>query len=236
MGAVALIGLAAAAVASPARATHPRPKGATPITASLVPFYSPCTAPNQTHGAPLAFPSCAPPVGPHATEPGTPDHNGASANQIGRVRFDAVVGAPGPPEDSDIYTALSITDVRCIGSNAGPCTSANTTGGGDYDGQFQYFAQARITDHDNNPNQPEAATVFEIPFPVNGQCTATADPSIGGTCAVSTSFNAVVPGAIKDTKRTTWEMGTVTVFDGGADQRVGSGDDWPFAVQGVFVP
>jgi hypothetical protein len=238
LGAVALITLAAAAIAAPAQGTHVRPKGATPITASLVTFFSPCSAPNRTHGAPLAFPSCAPPVGPRDTGPGTPDANGAAANQIGRVRFDTIAGVPGPPDDSDIYTALSITDVRCLAAIAAACTSANGAGGPDYDGEFQYAPQARITDHDNHGgiSDPDTATVSDIPFPVNGQCAATADTSIGGTCSIATTFNAIVPGAIKDGKRTTWEMGPVTVFDGGADKKVSTADNFPFATQGVFVP
>jgi hypothetical protein len=226
-----------ALVAPPANATHARPRGATPITASLVPWYGSCTAPNRTHGAPLAFPSCAPPNPPRDTRPGTPDANGAVANQVGRVRFDWTGGAPGPPDDADVYTSLSITDVRCFESNAGPCPSVNSSGGGDYDGEFQYSMINRITDHHNGPSGNETATMSDIPFPVNGQCVATADTSIGGTCAVATSFNAVVPGAISDAKRITWEMGPVVVYDGGSDKRIGgAADNFPFAEQGVFIP
>ena len=36
------------------------PKGATPYDAFLVPAFVPCTAPNRTHGPPLAFDSCSP--------------------------------------------------------------------------------------------------------------------------------------------------------------------------------
>ena len=43
-------------------ASHVRPKGATPLSASMVPAYKACATPNRTHGAPLAFPSCNPPV------------------------------------------------------------------------------------------------------------------------------------------------------------------------------
>ncbi len=38
---------------------YPRPKGATPFRASLVPAYKACTASNRTHGAPLAYASCS---------------------------------------------------------------------------------------------------------------------------------------------------------------------------------
>jgi dipeptidyl aminopeptidase/acylaminoacyl peptidase len=39
---------------------YPRPKGAATIKVSLVPAYTACDQPNETHGAPLAFGSCAP--------------------------------------------------------------------------------------------------------------------------------------------------------------------------------
>ena len=60
--ALAVGALGMMALASVANATHPRPKGATPLRASLVPAYNACATPNRTHGTPLAFPSCNPPV------------------------------------------------------------------------------------------------------------------------------------------------------------------------------
>ena len=38
---------------------YPRPLGAGPLRASLVPAFAPCTAPDRTHGPPLAFGSCS---------------------------------------------------------------------------------------------------------------------------------------------------------------------------------
>ena len=68
-------------IAAPVQATHPRPAGAKPIRLSLVPAYSPCAAPNRTHGPPLAFPSCNPPAQTSAQATvGTPDANGAPAS------------------------------------------------------------------------------------------------------------------------------------------------------------
>ena len=40
---------------------YPRPKGATPTRVSLVVAYNQCTAPDRTHGPPLAFGSCSNP-------------------------------------------------------------------------------------------------------------------------------------------------------------------------------
>src|SRR5687768_3613765 len=63
-------------VAGIASASHPRPKGATPISVSVVPAYNACAAPNRTHGPPLAFPSCNPPVqSSNSLTIGSPDAN-----------------------------------------------------------------------------------------------------------------------------------------------------------------
>src|SRR6187397_26540 len=91
MGAVTLL-----IVSSVANATHPRPKGASPLYASLVPAYNACGTPNRTHGPPLAFPSCNPPVQTStAVTVGSPDANGAPANAEGFVKLEVLVGAPG---------------------------------------------------------------------------------------------------------------------------------------------
>src|SRR5215218_5849105 len=69
-----------------ASASHVRPKGATPLRASLVPAFKQCTAANRTHGAPLAFPSCAPPVQTsNYLTMGEPTANGSTANSVGFV-------------------------------------------------------------------------------------------------------------------------------------------------------
>src|SRR5687768_9069300 len=57
--AIAAVGMLV--VASSALASHPRPKSATPAAFKLVPAFQACGAPNGTHGAPLALPSCGPP-------------------------------------------------------------------------------------------------------------------------------------------------------------------------------
>ena len=71
-------------IAVPAQATHPRPKGASPVRLSLVPTYDQCSAPNRTHGPPLAFPSCNPPAqtSGQATV-GTPDAFGGQQTSRG---------------------------------------------------------------------------------------------------------------------------------------------------------
>ncbi len=225
---------------------YPRPKGATPMYAPLVPAYTPCTSPNRTHGPPLAYGSCAPPVqaSPHLRM-GTPDANGAAANLIGSLRLDALVGAPGSPDDSDIKINLSITDVRCRNAVA-TCASANSPGdlaGPDYTGQVLISlgrGGMRITDRFNavaGGGGSDPATGQDMDFTVPVSCSATTSTAIGGTCAIVTSANAVVPGAITDGKRTIVELAQAKVFDAGQDGVLSTpGDGSLFLEQGLFVP
>jgi hypothetical protein len=78
--------------------------------------------------------------------------------------------------------------------------------------------------------------VVDIPWPVSAVCAATADPGAGANCVVATSFNAIVPGAIKEGKRTVWATGKVEVSDGGPDGSVATAPNTLFLRQGVFVP
>ena len=242
--AVAVLGMMV--MASAANAAHPRPKGATPFRASLVPAYNACTSPNRTHGTPLAFPSCNPPVQTSTSLTiGSPDANGAPANSVGFIRIAVQAGAPGPPEDSDVSLQVSITDVRCKAGVAA-CGAANAADGADYTGEVQANAQIRITDHWNAVapgGGPDAATMIDIPFPVNAPCTATASTSIGSACLVNTTANAVVGGpgpwadpAVKDTKRGIVEVGQLQVTDGGTDGVVATTPNTLFEVQGIFIP
>jgi len=226
-------------MASMASATHPRPKGATPLRVSLVPAYNACGAPNRTHGPPLAFPSCNPPVQASTSlTVGSPDANGAAASGEGNVKLDVKVGVPGPPEDSDVLITSTITDVRCKAGNTA-CGSANAADGADYTGELQGNATIRITDHWNAVaagGGPDAATVIDIPFPVGATCAATASTAIGSTCSANTSANATVPGSVKDGKRAIVEVGQITISDGGLDGLNGTTPNTTFGVQGIFIP
>jgi hypothetical protein len=82
----------------------------------------------------------------------------------------------------------------------------------------------------------EAATVVDIPFPVNGSCANTTGTTIGGLCTVNTTANTVVPGSVKDNQRGVVEIGQLQVSDGGADGAVATADNTLFAVQGIFIP
>ena len=226
-------------VASMASATHPRPKGASPLYASLVPSYNACGTPNRTHGPPLAFPSCNPPVQTStAVTVGSPDANGAAANSVGFVKLNVKVGVVGPPDTSDVLITSNATDIRCQAGTTS-CGSANAADGADYTGGLQGNATIRITDHFNAiaaGGGTDPATVVDIPYPIAASCVATASTAIGGTCTANTSANAAVPGAVKDGKRAIVEVGQIVVSDGGPDGIVGTTPNTLFAVQGIFIP
>jgi hypothetical protein len=226
-------------MASVANATHPRPKSASPISASMVPAYNACTAPNRTHGPPLAFPSCNPPVQSSTSiTVGTPDANGAGANSVGSIKIKVLVGVPGPPDDSDVILTGDATDVRCLPGNAA-CGAANAAAGADYIGEVQSTATIRITDHYNAVaagGGTDPATVVDIPFPVNTTCTGTGSTAVGGRCTTTTTANATVPGAVKDGLRAIVETGQITTLDGGPDGVVATAPNTTFAVQGIFIP
>jgi len=232
--------LAAIAIVQPAAASHPRPKGATPVRLPLVPAAAQCTAPNRTHGPPLAFPSCSPPV---AASPylwvGTSDANNAMPNSTGSVRIRVLLGAPGPPADSDLAITANLSDVRCR-AGVSACGNANAADGPDYTGELQANATIRITDHYNAVaagGGTDPATLVDIPFPITLNCVNTAETTVGGSCQISTTTSALgIPGTSLEGKRVTVELGQFRVSDGGPDGQVGTPDNMPFATTGIFIP
>jgi hypothetical protein len=58
----------------------------------------------------------------------------------------------------------------------------------------------------------------------------------GATCSVNTSFDAIAPNTVVESRRSVWQLGGVRVFDGGADNNAFSQPNTLFATQGLFVP
>lgn len=205
---------------------YPRPKGATPVHASLVPAFQQCTAgaANRTHGPPLANPSCNPPAQASGfLTVGTPDANGQAPNAAGSVRWVVLVGNPGTPADeADVSINVSMLDVRKKSDLS------------DYTGELQVSQTLRVTDRNNGPG--ETGTVSDVGFAVGVPCVATASTSVGSTCSVNTSADAVMPSSVVEGDRAIWQSGQVRVFDGGSDGVASTTGNTLFAVQGVFVP
>jgi hypothetical protein len=215
---------------------YPRPKGATPTRASLVPAFNQCTSPNRTHGGPpqLAQPSCAPPVQASSfLTVGTPDapSNGQAAKSLGSVTYTAVLGNGATvANEANVRIATSITDVRKKSDLS------------DYAGELQEVATLRVTDRYNSADlatQPanDVGTANDTPFPVTVPCTTTPlDNTIGSTCSLTTTANTLAPNAVVEGKRTLWQLGPVQVFDGGSDGVASTSGNTLFMDQGVFVP
>ena len=208
-------------------AGYPRPQGATPFRVSLVPVYDECTQANTSHSAPFAFGACNPPtLASDWVTVGTPDANGQPVKFVGSLKIEAVVGAPGGPDDSDAALTVSIVDVR------------NQGGLSDYTGELRANAKLRITDKAAGPDQTTPATVADVPFNVTVPCSATGDTTIGGSCVLNTSLDTLLgPSAVVEGKRGIFKMDRVDVYDGGADGDVDTpSGDTLFASQGFFVP
>jgi hypothetical protein len=218
-----VMGIMAAWMAFP-DAGYPRPKSASPLQVSLVPAYNQCTSANRTHGPPLAHPSCNPPVQSSGQlTVGSPDANGQAANATGFARMAVILGNPATTADeADVRYKLSLTDVR---------KKSDLT---DYTGQVQLKTSLRILDRYNGPS--EVGVGQDTEFNVTVPCTATGSTTIGSTCTIDTTADAVLPGVVKETRRSNWQMGPVQVFDGGADGVVSTTPNTLFARQGVFVP
>ena len=135
LAAIAMLVCAAAAEA----AGYARPKGATPLRVPLVVAYKNCAAPNEQHGPPLAFPSCAPPNDESDwVTTGTADSNGQATQFVGSMRFDTVPGNPATPaSEADVKEVTDITDVRRKDNMS------------DYVGEIQATITVRITDRFN---------------------------------------------------------------------------------------
>jgi hypothetical protein len=252
-GVVVLVSIASLVGAQAASATHVRPQGATPKRDSLVISYKACAGPTLTHSAPMSYMSCP----PAATSPwltaGTPDSNSLPANFIGSTRLDVCPSpggcAPGPP-GADIHVQIAISDVRCTaamnGSNPAKCPSGAL---GPYTGSVKANFPTQLTDHCNGaaappcpapaPPPPNAATGppggFTLPIGFIVPC-AVGPPGQGATCGLVTTYNVVTPGIVVAGMRGNFEIGRVTVEDGGPDGNAATADNIEYADAGVFVP
>ena len=94
----------------------------------------------------------------------------------------------------------------------------------------------RVTDRVNGPALDKSATTTDIPVSFTIPCQATASTTVGSTCAVTTSVDGVMAGAITEGKRTVWEIRDAKVFDGGPDGVASTADNTLFATQGFFTP
>ena len=221
-------------------AGYARPKAAHVFKTFLVPAYRECPAAdaNRTHGPPLAHPSCNPPqvTSPYLTV-GTADSNGQPTRFLGWANFRTLRGDPDTPTDeADVAIELSMEDVRCrigeVEEYPYPCSGGPLS---DYLGEVELKATIRLTD--KPLTGVRTGTMRDMTVRRRVPCEWTPDDPVGSTCALNTSLDALIPGAVAEGRRTVWGLGEIEALDGGPD---GEGDtqvgDELFATQGVFVP
>jgi TolB protein len=206
----------------------PRPKGASPLRISLVPAYGACTAPNSTHGAPLAFGSCAPPaLASGQLTTGTADSNGLPAAMQADLILSVVPGNPSTTADeADVKLVAQASDVFLKNLS-------------DYTGQLRAMVSVQVTDKNNvtSGGSIGAGTTQGFPYGFDLPCTANADSQIGSDCAITTTADTLVPGTILEGKRSIWEIASARLDDAGPDGNPDTtADNTAFATQGVFVP
>ena len=191
----------------------------------LVPAYTGCASPNRIHGPPLDSPACSAPIQSSAQlTVGTHDANGRPPDSSGYVSFDAIVGAPGTPEDeADVAVRMALTDVF---------DKATLT---DYAGELQVRTGLRLVDRANGAGT-DRGTVEDIVLPMTAGCTTTPATVSGSNCGLSTTLDAITPGIAAEGARAIWQLGQVEVLDGGPDGDADTPDNAVFARQGLFVP
>jgi hypothetical protein len=233
--AIALSAILLASAPAAHGAGYPRPKGATPMRMSLVPVFERCNSPagggrrsDNTHGAPLGNPSCTDPelVSGQLTI-GTADANGKQTNSSGKLNYIVIPDDTALPGDqADVQVDFELTDVRVATTLA------------DYPGELRLDLESRFTDMANGPAGDEAGTVEDFFWEAPVNCAATASTSVGSTCALHTTVDALVPNTIKAGKRMIWEeVDHPHIWDGGDDWTAGTEDDnLAFQTMGLFVP
>jgi len=201
---------------------HARPAGATPFRVPLVPAARECTSGNRTHAPPLAFPSCSPPVpeSPHLTV-GVGDGDPAPALSIGFVRLSVRPGVPGGADDAEVVIRSRLSNVM------------RTSDLSEYPGDLRASVVARLTDKQGVVSQ----TTQDFPLEWQMPCTSTTGTNEGSLCELTTTLDALRPGAAAEGTRAVWALDQVQIYDGGPDEDAATtADNSLFSVQGVFVP
>jgi hypothetical protein len=133
-----------------------------------------------------------------------------------------------------------VTDVRCRTTNSA-CPGGPLS---DYLGKLLATSKIRITDKFNGASQSEDGTVMDTDLEIPFSCSST-PTSIGAECAVDTTVNTLIPGAVREEKRAIWQVPQISVLDAGPNgtgygngcpTACGDGDEATFMRQGLFVP
>jgi hypothetical protein len=138
-------------------------------------------------------------------------------------------------DEADILISAQATDVR------------KASDGSDYTDSVLLNTTLRITDQTNDPFGGAAGTVQDADFSLPMTCVATGDTNTGATCSLNTTGDTLLPGLVKEGKRTVISTYTFQLKDAGPDgsfgtnacpgtSPCGTGDEAVFLRQGLFAP
>ena len=150
---------------------------------SLVPAFTQCVSANSTHGTPLASPSCNPPsLTSTQLTIGGPETNGKPVASNSFVRYTGLPGDSNPGDTADMRITVFVNDVIRQGTLA------------DYNGELSVRTTMRITDKSTVRSADNSGTVIEQGFRVTVPCVPTVATTVGATCSVTTTADAVLTG------------------------------------------
>jgi hypothetical protein len=203
-----------------------RPPGSAPLKVALVPSFKQCgtggNPANRAHAPPLGTGSCLP------APSGTAARVGTQA-----AGFAGLYPIPGDPSttgnQADIGFVVYQSDVRS-GSTTGPDYDPSP-GGPD----LTLVQRLRLTDSANGASGSDRATTTDLDFSVPVDCSPTTDAAIGSHCAVDTTANTIMPGAIVEGRQTTVQVFRVRLSDSGLNGVRGDGDDSLFEQEGLLA-
>jgi len=164
--------------------------------------------------------------------------------------------APGGTSYATCQAGADVTLTAQLGAPSGTTVSPSAQCGTNaaclaFAGHFVGHS-IRVTDHYNcDPGAPagdanacpanattsnRAATMVDILFPVPVDCLGTASATVGSTCGVNTTSNALVPGSVIAGKQSVIEVGEIVAIDSGPNGARGDSDDQVLATQGIYLP
>ena len=188
---------------------------------------------SSTHGPPLSLLSCSPP----AFSSGTQAHLGTEGTSGADITVIPGDSDPDNGDQADLALSESVTDLR-QGTATGPDYNPVAIGQ-----DMTSVAKLRISDLFNTTaGQPCAAgtscagTVVDFDFTAPVTCVATADPTIGASCGLNTTANAIVPGLVQEQRNTVVQLFRLRLKDAGANATPGDADDRDALMQGIYVP
>jgi len=228
----------------PVTTAQVRPKGATPMHLPLTIAMKACDSANfsANHDPPISLGTCTPRPESRNLTVGDPLVNGKAANFTGYMDMKSIAG--------DAQMDISLEDVRCAAylslnhkSRHGTCAESKPFA--DYTFELGFQVSLRITDRssagaagtlqDGVLTLPADYPLPDQPGPIT--CSATASTTVGSTCSMSTTLNAIVPGLIVAGKRASLEFLGARVLQSGNEPLLGSPfSDSAFAVPGTFYP